>query len=419
MGKNLTAAAVEKLRPDPGKRLEIPDGVVDGLYLVIQPSGTRGWAFRYRFPVGGKVKNHKITIGSYPALGLADAREEAGKLRRAVETGNNPKHIQARERADARERALNTFGLVVVAFTVRYAKRHTRSWRQTKGILRKHVVPVWKDRPIDGITRRDVIELLDGILRSGKPVLANRVLAHVRKLFNWAIERGIVGASPAVQIKAPGGKEAPRDRDLSDTEIKVLWPAFEAAGYPFGPMMQILLLSGQRRTEVATMRWTDLDTGTAVWNLPAGSTKASRSHSIPLTNMAVEILGNLPHFDGPYIFSTTGGKRPVSGYSKAKLRIEQEINRALAKNGGEPLANWQIHDLRRTAASGMAKLGVPIDHIGRVLNHAPRGITATVYDKHSYMPEKRRALETWGAYLDGLFRPDDDKVVTLHHEGAA
>ena len=143
MGKKLTAAAVEKFRPDPGKRLEKPDGVVDGLFLLIQSSGAKGWAFRYRFPVGGKIKTHKITIGSYPALGLADARQEAGKLRRAVETGENPKHIQARERA------LNTFGLVAVAFTVRHAKRHTRSWKQTKGILRKHVVPAWKDRPVD------------------------------------------------------------------------------------------------------------------------------------------------------------------------------------------------------------------------------------------------------------------------------
>ena len=129
--------------------------------------------------------------------------------------------------------------------------------------------------------------------------------------------------------------------------------------------------------------------------------------------MAVEIPTALPRFDGPYVFSTTGGKRPVSGYSKAKLRIEQEINKALAKNGGEPLVNWQIHDLRRTAASGMAKLGVPIDHIGRVLNHAPRGITATVYDKHTYMPEKKRALDIWAAHLEGLFAPSDDKVVSL------
>jgi integrase len=129
--------------------------------------------------------------------------------------------------------------------------------------------------------------------------------------------------------------------------------------------------------------------------------------------MAVEILTALPRFDGAHIFSTTGGKRPVSGYSKAKLRIEQEINKALAKDGGEPLTNWQIHDLRRTAASGMAKLGVPIDHIGRVLNHAPRGITATVYDKHSYMPEKRRALDLWCAHLGNLIQPEPGNVVPI------
>ena len=413
MAKKLTAPAVEKFKPDPGKRLEKPDGVVDGLFLLIQSSGAKGWAFRYRFPVGGKVKTHKITIGSYPALSLADAREEAGKLRRAVERGENPKHIQARERAETRERARNTFGLIAVVFTVRYAKRHTRSWKQTKGILRKHVVPAWKDRPVDSITRRDVVELLDGIVRSGKPVLANRVLAHVRKLFAWAIERGIVETSPAVMIKAPGGKETPRDRDLSDPEIKAMWPALESAGYPFGPMLEILLLTGQRRTEVATMRWADIDIDTAVWNLPAASTKTLRSHSIPLSNLAVEILADLPRFAGPHVFSTTGGKRPVSGYSKAKLRIERELNKALVKDGAAPLADWQIHDLRRTAASGMAKLGVPVDHIGRVLNHAPRGVTSTVHDKHSYMPEKRRALDLWCAHLRSLVLPEPSNVVPM------
>ncbi len=129
--------------------------------------------------------------------------------------------------------------------------------------------------------------------------------------------------------------------------------------------------------------------------------------------MAVEILTALPRFDSSHVFSTTGGKRPVSGYSKAKLRIEKELNKALAEGGAAALAGWQIHDLRRTAASGMAKLGVPIDHIGRVLNHAPRGITATVYDKHSYMPEKRRALDLWCSHLGNLIRPEPGNVVPI------
>lgn len=161
------------------------------------------------------------------------------------------------------------------------------------------------------------------------------------------------------------------------------------------------------------MRWADIDIDTAVWNLPAASTKTLRSHSIPLSNLAVEILADLPRFAGPHVFSTTGGKRPVSGYSKAKLRIERELNKALVKDGAAPLADWQIHDLRRTAASGMAKLGVPVDHIGRVLNHAPRGVTSTVYDKHSYMPEKRRALDLWCAHLRSLVRLEPDNVVRL------
>jgi integrase len=266
-------------------------------------------------------------------------------------------------------------------------------------------MPHWADRPIDTIKRRDVIDLLDDIAASGRPVLANRTLAHVRKLFNWALEREIIEMTPAAHITAPGGKEAPRDRDLSDDEIRTLWPAFEEGGYPFGPMLKVLLLTGQRRGEVAKMRWTDIDLEAAQWNLPGEMTKNGRAHTVPLAPAVMEILQSLPRYAGAYVFTTTGGERPVSGFSRSKARIEKLAD-------GE-IPQWGLHDLRRTCASGMARLGVPSDHIGRVLNHAPKGVTATTYDRHTYLPEKRRALELWAAYVDGLFQPEDKKVVAF------
>ena len=216
----------------------------------------------------------------------------------------------------------------------------------------------------------------------------------------------------------PGCKELPRDRELSDREIKALWPAFNTAGYPFGPMMKLLLVTGQRRGEVAAMRWPNLDVEEKVWNLPRELTKSARAHSVPLSALALEIIEDLPRFSGPHVFSTKGGERPVSGYSRAKQRIEKAVNGARQKDGIEPLPEWRLRDLRRTATSGMARLGIPSDHIGRVLNHAPKGMTAQVYDRHTYLPEKRRALEAWGSYLESLFRSTDTKVVRLQREEA-
>ena len=179
-------------------------------------------------------------------------------------------------------------------------------------------------------------------------------------------------------------------------------------GYPFGPLMMLLLITGQWRGEVAKMRWADLDIERGVWTLPSESTKAGRAHAVPLSPLAIGIIKGLPRFAGAFVFTSGAGVRPVSGFGRAKDRIDELSG----------VKDWRLHDLRRTAASGMARLGIAGDHIGRVLNHVPQGVTARVYDQYEYLPEKRRALETWGSFLDGLFRPDDDKVVALRPEAA-
>ena len=414
--RNLTARRVESIRPPVRGQAEHFDATLPGFALRVTAKGSRSYILYYRPKVGphaGKLR--RDTIASASMLTLAEAREKARKRRRQVDAGFDPREIDRQERAGRRERARNTFGRVQAQFIVKHAKRHTRSWRDTRRILRNHVVPLWKDRPVDSIKRRDVIELLDSIARR-HPVLANRVLAHVRKLFNWSMERGILEASPVALVKIPGGKEHPRDRSLTDVEIKALWPAFETAGYPFGPMMALLLLTLQRRGEVATMRWSDLDLEEKVWRLPSEATKARRAHVVPLSPPAIAILQSLPQHTGSYVFTTKAGEKPVSGYSRAKQRVEVAINATREQDGLGPLPGWHLHDLRRTGASGMARLGVPVDHIGRVLNHAPRGVTATVYDRHSYLPEKRRALELWASHIENLIRPASGNVVPLRAE---
>ena len=165
------------------------------------------------------------------------------------------------------------------------------------------------------------------------------------------------------------------------------------------------------------MLWSDLDLDAGVWTLPSESTKSARAHAVPLSPLAMEIIEGLPRFKGPYVFTSSAGEKPVSGFARAKAKAGATINTKRDQDSLDPLPHWTLHDLRRTAASGMARLGIAGDHIARVLNHAPRGITARVYDRYEYLPEKRRALETWGSYLESLFRPSDDKVVALRREG--
>jgi integrase len=223
-------------------------------------------------------------------------------------------------------------------------------------------------------------------------------------MFNWALRRGIIEATPAALVERPG-EETRRDRTLKAEEIRVLWPGFGALGYPFGPFFQMALVTGQRRDEVARMRWADIDIGEQLWVLPPEATKASRVHAVPLSPLSIALLEGLPNL-GTYVFTTTRD-RPISGFSKAKARLD-----AMGTSDGAnavAVAPWTIHDLRRTAATEMGRLGVSRFIIGKVLNHADRSVTG-IYDRHQYLREKREALETWAGYLTQLVSPIDRAI---------
>jgi integrase len=250
-----------------------------------------------------------------------------------------------------------------------------------------------------------VIELLDEVMagsgaRTGGHVAANRTLAGIRSMFNFALDRGIIDSTPAARVRRPG-EEQSRERTLTAEEIAKIWRAAATLGDPFGPYFRMALLSAQRRDEVARMQWADLDLDTGLWTLPAQSTKARRSHVVPLAPLAIEILKAIPRkefvADGvtkpsPWVF-TTAGDAPVSGFSKAKPRLDRAITPSVAA--------WRIHDLRRTVATEMGRLGVAQSIVGKVLNHADRSITA-VYNRYDYLTEKRQALDSWAAYLNEM-----------------
>ncbi|MDA2927999.1 integrase arm-type DNA-binding domain-containing protein [Acidobacteria bacterium AH-259-G07] len=408
--QSLTAKQVQYMKPDPERRLEVPAGPPDGLYMVVQPSGTKSWAFRYRW----KGRPKKLTLGKrYPDLSLAAARAEAEAALAQLRQGIDPTMAKAEEG----QAEPDTFSQVVREFVERYAKRN-KTWSETERILNHEAVSKWKKRPIQEINRADILRLLDGIMDRGADVMANRTHAALGKLFNWAVERGIIESSPMAGIRPPG-KEKSRDRVLSPDELAEVWRATKGLGFPLCPFFRLLILTAQRRSEVANMNWEDVNLEADLWTLPSTATKAGRVHDVPLSLAALEILESLPRFAGPYIFTTTGGEKPINGFSKAKARMDAEILRrrqeATEKAGLEPsqvkgIGNWTIHDIRRTAATDMAKAGVPPHVLAALLNHTPgrtMGISA-IYIRHRYAEERRQALETWAEYVISLTKAKEN-----------
>lgn len=368
----LTDTRVAAIKPPASGQEEHPDAKVTGLRLRVGSGGQKTWIVRKR--VGAKTINKKL--GTYPALSLSKARDNALTV------------IEALERDGSTDALTRTFGDVADTWIDKVAKGKNGSWQLQKRRLEMHVYPDWKDRKIASIKRSDVRDLIEGIEGD---VLPNRVHAIVKTIFRYAMSRDWIEASPIEGI-AKIREEAPRDRVLSMDEAKQVWEAADLLGFPFGAYIRVLMLTAQRRSEVAAMKWDDVDLEAGTWILSAEQTKSDRAHLVPLSAPVVEILGALPRL-GDFVF-TSDGKTHLKSYSKVKSRLDGFIT---AKDG--KVAPWRLHDLRRTAATHMVRLGVLEGVVGRVLNHAVQGVTGKVYALHSYAPEKRSALDRWAAEL--------------------
>jgi integrase len=398
MAKGLTVRAVEVATAK--ERREIPDGYLRGLFLIVQPTGAKSWAVRYRHQ--GRSRKH--TLGPYPALDLKNAREIGAKALRAVAEGRDP----GREKAQFRQP--NSIELVVEQFLALHVRQFNRpkTARETERLLRRYVLPHWRGRSIDNIARRDVIEVLDRVVENGTPIMANRVLAATGKLFSWALSRDILAASPCAGVKRPA-KERPRERVLTDDELKLVWEAAEQIGFPFGKVFQMLILTGQRLNEVGRVSWSEIKLEQRLWTLPPERVKNEKEHEVPLSSAALDILTSVPRLSDKIVF-TTNGRTAASGFSKAKLRID-----ALAPTK-EP---WRLHDLRRTVASGMARLGINLPVIEKVLNHASGSFAGIVgvYQRHTFADEKRAALQAWGNFVAALIEGKHaERIVRLREK---
>ena len=428
----LTDAAVQKLKAPPGGRAEYFDVTLPGFGLRVagptprNPEGRRSWILFYRH---GAAQRRLTLEPGYPAMGLAAARKRAGEALALLAEGHDPGAAKAAVKAEA-ARAPETIAHVSEEFIRRSLVQKNRAPRyieETRRNFRNHVLPRWGTRDIKTITRRDIIELLDDIVDhgtdvriedgkkkhvAGGPICANRVLAAVRAMCSWAMRRGLIENTPAALVERPG-EETRRERTLTADELRAIWPETAKLGAPVGQFFRIVMLLGQRREETATMRWADLDLDAATWIIPAEMTKAGRTHILPLPDLAIDVLRAIPRKTmrtaeggmqpSPYVF-TVGGASPISGYSVIKARLDRAVATSRAESGLDDVAPWTLHDLRRTAATEMGRLGVSRLVIGKVLNHADRSVTS-IYDRHSYLAEKRHALEAWAAHLDALVNP--------------
>ena len=301
----------------------------------------------------------------------------------------------------------------MATFVERYAKKQTRekSWRETDRILDREVVEAWRGRRLSAIKRADVHDLLDKIVDRGAPIAANRTLAALRRMCAWAVERGIVEASPCEKVRAPAS-ETTRDRVLTDEEIRAAWAAFDSAGWPFGPIAQLLLLTGQRLREVGEAPWSEIDLEAKTWTIPKERAKNAVAHEVPLSEVALQVLATLPRVEAGrrpagFLF-TTNGKTPVSGFSRAKDGFDRAmlagLRKAAAEHGEDPAKvetpqHWTLHDLRRTSASGMAGLGIAPHVVEAALNHKSGTIkgVAAVYNRYTYSAESARRLRLGAA----------------------
>lgn len=416
MARALTTKVVEAAKPDPAKRYEIPDPALSGLYLVVQSSGVKSWALRYRF--GGKPA--KLTLGRWPLMGVADARAAATEALNKIELGKNPA-VEKRATKAAKLEAQLSERDKVKTLLGQYEKRHLKGLKSgatVKRELDRFVGVEWGERDIHEITKRDVIDLLDDIADSGRVVTANRIRSYLNKFLNWAVERDILDMNPATGVK-PVAKEKSRERVLSDDEIRWLWQACEVLRFPWGPFTQTLLLTGQRLGEVAAM--SDSEITGDLWHLAAERTKNGRAHDVPLSGAVCDVLDVVARIADEkgrvqFIFTTTGSS-PISGFHKGRNHVAEKMAEIAEAERGEPveIPHWTFHDLRRTAATGMARLGIAVRVTEAVLNHVSGtggGIVA-VYQRHDYAEEKRRALDAWAGLVAEIVSGKAENVVRL------
>jgi integrase len=429
-----TQLAVDKLKPPLTGRAVYWDKLTPGFGMRVSAprpgsrEGHKTWIAMGR--VDGKAVMQ--TLGTLAQIPKVDkARETARSSILKMKGGVNPVEERradmarrageaARAEGAAREAVEGRFAVVAERFLVEHVERNCspRYAAEVRRILEHDVLSRWGERPIRGITKHDVNELLDAKAsrrerprkgtEGGSAIQANRTLTHLRTFFGWAVGQDLIDADPSAGV-LPRGKERTRDRVLGDDEIVWFWRGAERPGWPFAAIFRLLLLTAQRESEVAGMRWSEVDLAQRTWTIPRERTKSDRKHVVHLSGFALEIVEGLPRL-GDLVFPNRAG-RPIAGFSKPKEQLDAAMSAQKHEAGGNPaeIEPWVIHDLRRTATTIMARLNVAPHVADKILNHSGgtiRGVAA-IYNRFAYLDERKAALEALGHFVESLVRTMD------------
>jgi len=403
MKKTLTDRTLKALKPEV-KPYEVMDAVVRSFGVRIMPSGVKSFILLRRFP--GSKNPVRRTLGTYPDTSLADARERARKWNALAAKGIDPAIEEGRQRQAAieaeKQRQAFTFKNAFEEYLQRKASK-LKSGPDIEREMRREFKD-WMAMPLADISPSLVKAAIQAVVDRGAPTNAHFLLAVTRAFFNWVIDSGDFNleVSPCAKLK-PAVLIGPRNvgaRVLKDYEVAAYWRASEAMGFPFGALFKLLLLTALRRNEAANARWGEIDLDAKLWVIPAERMKGGAAHAVPLTPEISALLESLPRFSGGYVFSTTAGRRPVSGFSKAKARLDA-LMRADLKAQGMPFEHFVVHDIRRTCRTRFSAL--PVEDAARelILAHARPGLHR-IYDLHLYQAEKADALKLWHAKLKDI-----------------
>lgn len=412
----LTDAKIKGLSAPKTGRVEVADKVVSGLRIRVGSSGTKTFIVRKR--IGGRVAN--VTVGRFhdTRFTLADARKKARTLLNDIEGGGDP-------RAETRRATGAAKGTIRALFDdYKKAKAGKRSIGEIERIFERYVLPEIGDRLADSVTRADVTRLIDGVARGGAkptPVMARAVAAQLSAFYSWAMPRlHRLEFNPCRDAGKPEKPKA-RERVLSNDELKALWKVLEAEGWPWGPAIKLLILTGQRRDEVFSADRAEFDLEAKLWTIPSERAKNGKAHLVPMPEAVASLVRKLPVVDGSAkLFpSRADPERGASGFSRALSRIIADMAKDLAQDDQEPAAieHFTLHDLRRTLATGMQRLGVRLEVTEAVLNHVAgtRGGLVGVYQRHDFLDEKQHALDAWATEVDRIVTGKDrGNVVMLH-----
>ena len=427
---------------EPGDRdYFVWDTAFTGFGLKVTPRGRKVYVYQYRMPAPGeaaKTSPTRYTIGKHGTITPDEARKVAEKLAGMVANGVDPRAQDKARLAEAREAkraateqarlegelAFSTYADRWLDHYENEKSRRASSVRQAKLIVENHLRPALGAKPMPHIGRTELQPILDAIPAKRK-AMRRAVFAYASILFGWAMRRGDIAANPLATMEKPVAPP-PRERVLTDAEVKLIWQAAQDLAAPFDAFVRLLLLTGQRRSEVSGMAWGELDRDSATWTIPVDRAKNKAANIVPLSAivlaevdaLAQKALGGVFSSERPVwpetgLVLTTTGTTPISGISKAKAKLDSEMTKLA---DGEPIEPWRFHDIRRTVATGLQRLGVRLEVTEAALHHlsGSRAGIVGVYQRHEWKDEKRAAFEAWATHVDAIVSGrKQDNVVPL------